>query len=102
MSYKIKQYSKNQAKKLGVIIRPSTRKGKKIDVFKKVKDKKTGKMTLKKVASIGALGYGDFPTFTQEKGKEFADKKRKAYKKRHEKDRHVKGTAGYYADKILW
>lgn len=102
MSYKIKQYSKNQAKKLGVIIRPSTRKGKKIDVFKKVKDKKTGKMVEKKIASIGAIGYGDFPTFTQEKGKDFANKKRKAYKTRHEKDRHVKGTAGYYADKILW
>lgn len=102
MSYTITQYSKNQAKKLGVIIKPSTRKGKKIDVFKKVKDKKSGKMVLKKLASIGAIGYGDFPTFTKTKGKDFANKKRKAYKARHEKDRHIKGTAGYYADKILW
>mgnify|MGYP001365345295 CR=1 FL=1 len=102
MSYTITKYSKNQAKKLKVIIKPSSRKGKKIDVFKKVKDKKSGKMVLKKLASIGAIGYGDFPTFTKTKGKVFADKRRKAYKKRHEKDRHKVGSAGYYADKILW
>ena len=102
MSYTITNYSRNQAKKLGVIIRPSKVKGKKIDVFKKVKDKKTGKMTEKKVASIGAIGYGDFPTFKKTKGKEFADKKRKAYKARHNNNRHKVGTAGYYADKILW
>ena len=100
-NYKITNYSKNRAKKLGVTIKPSTNKKKKIDVFKKVKDK-DGKMKVKKVASIGASGYGDFPTFTKEKGKEFADKKRKAYKARHEKDRHKKGSAGYYADQILW
>jgi hypothetical protein len=101
MSYSITNYSRRQAKRLGVIIKPSTRKGKKIDVFKKVKGK-DGKMVLKKLHSIGALGYGDFPTFTKTKGKEFADKKRKAYKARHAKDRKVKGSAGYYADQILW
>ena len=101
MSYTITAYSKRQAKRLGVIIKPSTRKGKKIDVFKKVKNK-DGTMGLKKLVSIGALGYGDFPTFTKEKGKEFADKKRALYKKRHAKDRKVKGSAGYYADQILW
>ena len=34
MSYTITSYSKNRAKALGVVIKPSTRKGKKIDVFK--------------------------------------------------------------------
>ena len=92
MSYTITSYSKNRAKALGVVIKPSTRKGKKIDVFK----------NKKKVASIGAIGYGDFPTFKKTKGKEFADKRRIAYKKRHEKNRKKKGTAGYYADQILW
>ena len=92
MPYKIKAYSFAQAKKLGVTIKPSNRIGKKIDVFKGDK----------KVASIGALGYGDYPTFMEKMGKEFADKKRKAYKMRHEKDRHVRGSAGFYADKILW
>lgn len=101
MSYTITAYSKRQAKRLGVTIKRSTNKKKKIDVFKKVKGK-DGKMTLKKLHSIGAISYGDFPTFKKTKGKEFADKRRKAYKKRHEKDRHVKGSAGFYADQILW
>jgi hypothetical protein len=92
MPYKIKAYSFAQAKKLGVTIKPSKRLGKKIDVYKGDK----------KIASIGALGYGDYPTFTAKMGKEYADKKRKGYKIRHEKDRHKRGSAGFYADKILW
>lgn len=92
MTYRIKQYTKNQAKKLGVVVKPSTRKGKKIDVFKNGK----------KVASVGAKGYNDYPTFIQKKGKKFADERRKAYKKRHAKNRKVRNSAGYYADKLLW
>ena len=34
MDYKIKNYTKVQANKLGVIVKPSTLKNKKIDVFK--------------------------------------------------------------------
>ena len=93
MSYRITQYSKTQAEKLGVTIKPSSVQGKKIDVFNKKGEK---------IASIGALGYSDYPTYLIEKGKDFADKRRKAYKDRHESDRHVRGSAGYYADKILW
>ena len=101
MSYTITAYSRARAKKLGVIIKPSTRKGKKIDVFKNVKNAK-GEIVLKKIASIGALGMGDYPTFIKTKGKEFANKRRKAYKSRHQKHRNIKGTNSYYADKILW
>jgi hypothetical protein len=90
--YEITNYSKDQAKKLGVQIKPSTRKDKKIDVFK----------NNEKVASIGGKGYKDFPTYKKEKGLEYAKERRKLYKERHEKDRHKKGSAGYYADKILW
>jgi hypothetical protein len=93
MAYQIKQYSYKNAKRLGVTIKPSRVKGKKIDVFDK---------DGKKLASIGALGMNDYPTFIKKAGKAFADSRRKAYKMRHEKDRHVKGTAGYYADQILW
>jgi hypothetical protein len=90
--YEIKEYSKIKAKQLGVQIKPSTRKDKKIDVFK----------NNEKVASIGAKGYKDFPTYKKEKGLAFAEARRRLYKERHEKDRHKKGTAGFYADKILW
>lgn len=90
--YKIKAYSFRQAKKLNVIIKPSKLKGKKIGVFKK---------DGKKITDIGALGYGDYPTFLL-KDKEMAKKRRIAYKKRHEKDRKVHKSRGWYADKILW
>ena len=93
MSYRITQYSKTQAEKLGVTIKPSSVQGKKIDVFNKKGEK---------IASIGALGYSDYPTYLSEKGKEYADKRRKLYKERHESDRHIRGSAGYYSDKILW
>lgn len=92
MPYKIKRHSYQQAKNLGVTIKPSSRKGKKIDVYK----------AGKKIASIGAIGYGDFPTFKAKYGKEYAEKKRKAYKSRHKNNSSVKGSAGYYASKILW
>lgn len=92
MAYRITQYTHDQADKHGVTVRRSTVKGKKIDVFKDGQ----------KIASVGAIGYNDYPTFMQKYGKEFADKRRKAYKLRHEKDRKVKGTPGYWADKLLW
>lgn len=97
MSYKIKQYTKNQAKKLGLTVKPSKTKGKKIDVFKKGD----------KVASVGAIGYKDYPTYMEleKKGKVpkgTASKRRKLYKIRHNDDRKIKGTRGYYADKLLW
>lgn len=92
MPYTITAYTKRQAKKLGVVVKPSKVKGKKIDIFKNGK----------KVASVGALGYGDYPTFMRTKGKAYADERRKAYKKRHQKNRIKRNTNGYYADKLLW
>lgn len=89
--YKISDYSFKQAQKLGVNIKPSTNKNKKIDVFK----------NNQKIASIGALGYKDYPTYLKENPK-IAESKRKAYKARHEKDRNIKDSNGFYADKILW
>ena len=97
MSYRITRYTFEQAKKLGVTVKPSTVQGKKIDVFKNGI----------RVARIGARGMNDYPTYLakEKKGyyeKGYANKRRKLYKDRHEKDRHVSGSAGYYADKILW
>lgn len=90
--YQILPYTYKKAKALGVSIKPSTSKKKKIDVYKKGR----------KVASVGGYGYGDYPTFIQNYGKHYANKKRRLYKQRHEKDRHKKGSAGYYADQLLW
>lgn len=97
MTYKIFPYSFGQAKKINVIIKPSSNILKKIDVFKNGK----------KVASIGANGMKDYPTFLDlekrgllEKG--YAKKRRELYKTRHQEDRKIIGSAGWYADKILW
>ena len=98
MSYKITSYTLKQAKKLGVTIKPSKNKGKKIDVYNKQGDK---------LASVGALGMNDYPTFMEKEKKGLvpegtATKRRKAYKTRHESDRHKRGSNGFFADKILW
>lgn len=90
--YKITDYSKKQAEKLGVSIKPSTNKNKKIDVFRDDK----------KVASVGAAGYMDYPWYVEAHGVEYANKRRALYKLRHNKDRKVVGSPGYFADRILW
>ena len=93
MPYKITTYTQNQAKRLGVQVKPSRSKGKKIDVF----DKEGYYIT-----SVGARGYLDYPTYKKLFGKTVADQRRKLYKARHDKDRKVKGSPGYFADKLLW
>jgi len=65
--YKIKPYSYEQAKKIGVDIEPSTNPKYKIDIYTK-----EGKY----ITSIGARGYSDYPTFIEEDGKEYADYRR--------------------------
>lgn len=77
--------AKSKAKKLNVDVRPSKKKNKKLDVITS-----TGK-----IISIGDLRYEDYNIHQN-------NIKRKNYKSRHESNRHKKGSAGYYADKILW
>jgi hypothetical protein len=100
--YKIKQYTHEQAKKHGLLVKPSDKKTKKIDVYK------DGKI----IASVGGKNCNDYPTYMEmerkglvEKGT--ANKKRKNYKKRHNNDRkrkYVDGkiSRGWLADKLLW
>jgi len=92
MAYTITAYTRARAKKLGVQVKLAKNKKKKLDVFKNGK----------KVASVGARGMGDFPTYKRTKGLEFAKKRQKAYKSRMAKNRTKVGTNGYYADKLLW
>tara|TARA_R110002033_G_scaffold89110_2_gene139214 strand:+ start:1445 stop:1723 length:279 start_codon:yes stop_codon:yes gene_type:complete len=92
MAYSITAYTRRQAKRLGVIVKSSTNKGKKIDVFKGDK----------KVASIGALGMNDYPTYIKTKGKAFANERRRLYKIRFQKTRTKVGTNSYWADQLLW
>ena len=88
--YNIKKYSFDEAKKLGVEIKPSKTKNKKIDVFK-------GDVFF---CSIGDSRYKDYPIYL-EINKEMADTRRMLYHQRHKKE-NIEGTKGYYALKILW
>jgi hypothetical protein len=87
--YNITKYSKEQAEKLGVVIKPSKRVNKKIDIFK----------NNELIVSIGDKRYKDYPTYIIENGLYYANERRKLYKNRHKKDA---GIAGFYAKKILW
>lgn len=115
--YQIQPYSYEQATKLGVVILPSLNIKKKIDVYEKVKmsplkytkrkpkeskNKVKNPVGNKKVASIGAIGYKDYPTYLKEDGKEVAEEKRRLYKIRHKGEEKKKGTPGYYAWHLLW
>ena len=90
--YTITNYTYTQAKKIGVTVKPSTNKTKKIDVYKKNK----------KIASVGANGMNDFPTYIKKRGMNYAKTRRRLYRMRHERDRHTKWSRGWLADKLLW
>ena len=91
--YHITNYTLKKAKKIGVKVKPSTNKTKKIDVFNKEG---------KKIASVGANGMNDFPTYMQKNGLMYAKTRRRLYRMRHEKDRHIKWSHGWLADQLLW
>lgn len=90
--YAILPYTKQQAKKIGVMVKPSTDPKKKVDVFQDGN----------KVASIGARGYKDYPTFLKEDGKAIAEERRRLYHIRHKKDAAKKGSPGWFAKNLLW
>jgi hypothetical protein len=88
LGYKITPHTLKMAKQLKVTVKPSTVKGKKIDVYE----------FGKKIASIGDSAYGDYGTFLKEKGKKYADMRRLLYHTRHTKKTPVE----LLALKLLW
>lgn len=92
MKYSITNYTRKRAKQIGVVVKLSSNPVKKIDVFRKSR----------KIASVGAAGMNDFPTYIRTRGLAYAKTRRRLYKMRHERDRHTKWTNGWLADKLLW
>ena len=90
--YQITDYTKRQTKRLNVDVKPSTRKNKKLDIYK------DGVY----IVSVGDSRYSDYPTYIKTHGKAYADERRRLYKIRHNKTRGVVGSASWYADKLLW
>jgi hypothetical protein len=64
----------------------------KIDIFKNDK----------KIAAVGAYGMNDYPTYILKNGNKYAKSRRRLYRIRHEKDRKIKWSNGWLADKLLW
>ena len=86
--YQITPYTYQRAKEIGVTVKPSRKKFKKIDVYQ------DGKY----IKSVGDVRYGDYSTYLKEKGKEYADERRRLYH-----IRHTKNTLGErLALKLLW
>lgn len=86
--YPIKPYHLEQARRLGVTIKPSTKKNYKLDVYK------DGEY----VTSIGDSRYKDYIIYREERGEAYADERRRLYKLRHKKE----GIRGRLASAILW
>ncbi len=59
-------------------------------------------MNDKFLASIGAVGYSDYPTYLAKGDKALADARRTLYVALHTKYRSIAGSAGYYANSLLW
>lgn len=91
--YHLKPYQKLQARKIGVIIRPSTKGLYKIDVFDKQDNY---------IASIGNRRYKDYASYIEEDGIEVAERRRLLYWKRHKRDIQVEGSRGWLAAHVLW
>lgn len=90
--YDIKEYTMKKAKEYGVIVKPSTNSKKKIDVFK----------DNKKIASIGAINYFDYPTYLQETNKQYADERRRLYYIRNKKNINNIGSNAFWGAVLLW
>jgi len=71
--YSITPYTKSKAKQWGLDVKPSTKKGKKVDVYQ------DGKY----LQSIGDINYKDYPTYLKEDGKKIAEERRRLYRLRH-------------------
>ena len=91
--YKIKKYTLQKARELNVHITSSNNPKYKITVYDKYYNY---------LCDVGASGYMDYPSYIEDYGLEYANSRRKLYKKRHNKDLKIKGSRGYYADQLLW
>ena len=90
--YSISQRTQQEARRLGVSVRPSRKPGKKIDVIR------DGEV----IASIGARGMGDYHVYRRTMGEEYATNRRRLYRARHRVDQIKPDTPAYWASELLW
>jgi len=71
--YIIEPYTRDQASRMGLTVKPSHDKNKKIDVFKNGN----------KIAAVGDIRYKDYTKYLKE-DKSLAEQRRKLYHERHQ------------------
>ena len=91
-NYVITQYSFDKARELGLSIKISKNKLKKIDVYK-------DNIFLN---SIGDSRYNDYPHYCIIYNKDYADKRKLLYHNRHKKNADVKYSKQWLAINLLW
>jgi hypothetical protein len=87
--YQIEPHHRQKARELGVQIYPSKKGNYKLDVYKK------GQY----ITSIGDIRYKDFVMYWKEKGKAYAEERRRLYHGRHKNDKSLRGLLVAY---LLW
>ena len=91
-NYVITKYSFDKARELGLSIKVSKNKMKKIDVYK-------DNIFL---GNIGDSRYNDYPHYCIIYNKEYADKRKLLYHNRHKKNSDVKYSKQWLAKNLLW
>ena len=93
MPYVISNHSKKQAKKLNLIIKVSTRKNKKIDVYDADNNY---------INSIGDINYNDYGSYLEIYGKIYANHRKILYHNRHKKGIENINSKQYLSANLLW
>ena len=92
LSYIIKDYTYEKAKLYSLVLKPSVKKGKKIDVYR----------FTERIASIGDIDYLDYPSYVILYGKKYAENRRRLYRIRHHKDNMEKYSPAWLSYHLLW
>ena len=91
-NYIVTTYTYDKAKQLGLTVKVSKNKSKKIDVYK----------DNVYINSIGDSMYQDYPHYIITYNKEYADKRKLLYINRHKRNVDVKYSKQWLALKLLW
>lgn len=91
--YEIKPRTYKIAQREGVLVFPSDNPKYKLDLYDR-----NGLFMFR----IGSAAYKDFPTYIEERGKAFADNRRRLYIARHAKEIAKNRSRGWWAYRLLW
>jgi hypothetical protein len=93
MPYKIKQYTLDKARELGVQVFPSDNPKYKIEIYND-----DGVFMF----YGGSPLYSDYPTYLETDGYMYADERRRLYRLRHRKEIEKVGSRGWWIAELLW